>query len=120
MNDVVAAACPTHMFAVYVPHPSPSAKRAPSPSSPSPTSSSTPTAPPSPRSPPPRRSPPVVPLRFLSPEAFAFLHSYLYTQQHALLVAAFAPLCEADLLRLATRAATVHGLWPQRQHARCR
>jgi hypothetical protein len=54
---------------------------------------------------------PAVLLCLPSPETFAMLHSYLYTQQPTYLVAALAPPSEADLLHFAAHAAKVHGLW---------
>ncbi|KAJ7216487.1 hypothetical protein GGX14DRAFT_604899 [Mycena pura] len=66
-----------------------------------------PALPPSqPRTAPPRATLPVVPLRLLSPDTFALLHGYLYTQS----LAALAPLCDADLLQLAAHAHRIRGL----------
>ncbi|KAJ7507370.1 hypothetical protein B0H11DRAFT_1971451 [Mycena galericulata] len=118
MNDIVAAACPTHMFAVYSgASPAFGQKRRISlypahdlvfgthcanlPALPAsrPSASSS------------RATIPVVPLRLPSPETFPLLQSYLYTQQPAVLLASLAPPCESDLLRLAMHANKVHGVW---------
>ncbi|KAJ6588522.1 hypothetical protein B0H19DRAFT_921767 [Mycena capillaripes] len=118
MNDVVASACPTHIFAVYNDAPLalgqkrhvslfpvhdlvmgvhcanlPALPR----SRPSTTSS--------------HATIPVVPLRLPSPETFPLLHAYLYTQQPAILLASLAHPCGSDLLQLATHANKIHGLW---------
>ncbi|KAF8178124.1 hypothetical protein K438DRAFT_1681171 [Mycena galopus ATCC 62051] len=118
MNDVVAAACPTHMLAVYNGAPlSFGQKRHVSlfpvhdlvlrvhcanlptlPLSQPSTSSSHATI-------------PVVHLRLPSPETFPLLHAYLYTQQPATLLASLVHPCESDLLRLATHASKIHGVW---------
>ncbi|KAJ7173127.1 hypothetical protein C8R43DRAFT_1119930 [Mycena crocata] len=118
MNDIVSAACPTHFFAVYGDAPltfgqkrhvslypfhdlvvgAHCANLPALPASQPSTSSS-------------RTTVPVVPLRLPSPETFPLLHAYLYTQQPETLLAALAPPCEADLLRLATHSHKIHGLW---------
>ncbi|KAJ7742741.1 hypothetical protein DFH07DRAFT_1063687 [Mycena maculata] len=114
MNDIVAAACPTHMFAVYGDaSPACGQKRrvtlfpahalvfgthcANLPALPAsqPSTSSA------------RATVPVVPVRLPSPETFPLLQSYLYTQQPPSL----APPCDSDLLRLAPHAKKVYGLW---------
>ncbi|KAK7001060.1 hypothetical protein R3P38DRAFT_3284860 [Favolaschia claudopus] len=118
MNDTVAAACPTHMLAVYTDAPVAfGTKRhvslfpihdivlrahcanlpAFAPSHPS-TSASHATV-------------PVVPLRIPSPETFTLLHGYLYTQHSPSFLAALAPPCASDLLQLTTHASKIHGLW---------
>ncbi|KAJ7481727.1 hypothetical protein FB451DRAFT_1085388 [Mycena latifolia] len=118
MNDAVSAACPTHMLAIYGESPVAFGKKrhvalypfhdlvmgvhcANFPTLPA----SQPDATAS------HATLPVVPLRLPSPETFALLHSYLYTQQPATLLAALAPSCESDLLQLAGHATKVHGLW---------
>ncbi|KAK7042267.1 hypothetical protein R3P38DRAFT_3260301 [Favolaschia claudopus] len=120
MNDTVAAACPTHMLAVYTnapvafgtkrhvslfPHPRHRPPRAL-------------------RQPPriralaplylflardhPRRPPPHPP-----PKTFSLLHGYLYTQHSPLLRRRSRPSVRSriDLLQLATHASKIHGLW---------
>ncbi|KAJ7614622.1 hypothetical protein DFH06DRAFT_1240915 [Mycena polygramma] len=118
MNDSVAAACPTHMLAVYndaqlslgqkcqvslfpihdivlgvhctrLP-------RLPF-SRPSTTAS--------------HATIPVVPIRLPSPETFALLHAYLYTQQPATLIASLERPCGKDILQLAAHANKIQGLW---------
>ncbi|KAJ7701842.1 hypothetical protein B0H17DRAFT_1327468 [Mycena rosella] len=118
MNDVVSAACPTHMFAIYGDAPLAFGQKrhvslfpfhhlvmgvhcAILPTLPA----SQPIATAS------HNTIPVVPLRVPSPETFALLHSYMYTQQPAILLAALAPPCESDILQLASHATKVHGLW---------
>ncbi|KAJ7628617.1 hypothetical protein FB45DRAFT_918767 [Roridomyces roridus] len=54
---------------------------------------------------------PVVPLCLPSLETFPLLHAYLYTQNTPALLASLAPPCEADLLRLTQHARKVYGLW---------
>ncbi|KAJ7173135.1 hypothetical protein C8R43DRAFT_1119937 [Mycena crocata] len=118
MNDIVSTACPTHFFAVYGDTPltfgqkrhvslypfhdlvvgAHCANLPALPASQPSTSSS-------------RTTVPVVPLRLPSPETFPLLHAYLYTQQPETLLAALAPPCESDLLRLATHSHKIHGLW---------
>ncbi|KAJ7177857.1 hypothetical protein C8R46DRAFT_1075129 [Mycena filopes] len=118
MNDVVASACPTHMFAVYNDAPLPLGHKRQVglfpihdlvfgthctslpvlPASQKPSSSSHTTV-------------PVVPLRLPSPETFPLLHAYLYTQQPATLLASLARPCETDLLQLAAHANKIRGLW---------
>ncbi|KAJ7139596.1 hypothetical protein C8R44DRAFT_606082 [Mycena epipterygia] len=118
MNDTVSAACPTHMLAVYGDAPLAFGQKRPvnlypihdlvfgahcaalpslPASQPAPCAS--------------RATIPVVPLRLPSPETFPLLHAHLYTRQPAALLAALAPPCEADLLRLAAHASKVYGLW---------
>ncbi|KAF7342068.1 hypothetical protein MVEN_01794100 [Mycena venus] len=118
MNDVVAAACPTHILAVYNDAPLGfGQKRHVSlfpvhdlvlrvhcaglpalPLSQPSTSSSHATI-------------PIVPLRLPSPETFPLLHAYLYTHQPATLLASLAHPCVSDLVQLATHASKIHGLW---------
>ncbi|KAJ6511428.1 hypothetical protein C8R47DRAFT_963827 [Mycena vitilis] len=118
MNDTVAAACPTHMLAVYNDVPlSLGQKRQVSLfpihdivlgmhcsrlprlpfSRPSTTAS--------------HATIPVVPIRLPSPETFALLHAYLYTQQPATLFASLERPCGNDILRLAAHANKIQGLW---------
>ncbi|KAJ7905119.1 hypothetical protein B0H13DRAFT_1716785 [Mycena leptocephala] len=118
MNDIVAAACPTHVFAVYSDAPLGFGQKrhvslfpvhdlvmgahcvnlpALPTSRPSTTSS--------------RTTIPVVPLCVPSPQTFPLLHAYLYTQQPATLLASLERPCESDLLQLATHANKIHGLW---------
>ncbi|KAF7366433.1 hypothetical protein MSAN_00900200 [Mycena sanguinolenta] len=118
MNDVVAAACPTHMLAVFNDAPlSFGQKRQVSlfpvhdlvlrvhctnlptlPLSQPSTSSSHATV-------------PVIPLRLPSPETFPLLHAYLYTRDSASLLASLRPSCDADMVQLAMHASRIHGLW---------
>ncbi|KAJ7793459.1 hypothetical protein B0H14DRAFT_3889299 [Mycena olivaceomarginata] len=120
MNDTVAAACPTHMLAVYNDAPLGFGKKrhvslfpmhnlvlrthcARLPTLPlSQPSTSSPSA-----------TIPVVPSALPSPETFPLLHAYLYTQQPATLRASLTYPCESasDLLQLATHASKIHGLW---------
>ncbi|KAJ7846101.1 hypothetical protein B0H14DRAFT_2584386 [Mycena olivaceomarginata] len=120
MNDTVAAACPTHMLAVYNDAPlgfgqkrhvslfpmhnlvlRTHCARLPTLPLSQPSTSS------------PSATIPVVPFCLPSPETFPLLHAYLYTQQPATLRAFFAYPCESasDLLQLATHASKIHGLW---------
>ncbi|KAF8178117.1 hypothetical protein K438DRAFT_2022036 [Mycena galopus ATCC 62051] len=117
MNDVVAAACPTHMLAVYNDAPlSLGQKRH---VSLFPVHdlvlrvhcANLPTLPLSQPSTLSRATIPVVPLRLPSPETFPLLHAYLYTQQPSTLLASLGLPCESDLLRLATHASKIYGLW---------
>ncbi|KAJ7248133.1 hypothetical protein B0H12DRAFT_1235051 [Mycena haematopus] len=118
MNDVVAAACPTHMLAVFNDGPlSFGQKRHVSlfpihdlvlrvhctnlpalPQSQPSTSFSHATI-------------PVVPVRLPSPETFPLLHAYLYTRQPATLLASLAHSCDSDMVQLAMHASKIHGLW---------
>ncbi|KAJ7291025.1 hypothetical protein C8J57DRAFT_1271160, partial [Mycena rebaudengoi] len=117
MNDIVVAACPTHMFAVYSNTPlAINQKRRVSlfpihdivfdvhcanlpalPSSHSATVSA-------------HKTIPVVPLCIPSPETFSLLHSYLYTRQPETLLSALDGPCETDFFQLASRAMNIHGL----------
>jgi len=118
MNDVVAAACPTHMLAVYNDAPLALGQKrhvslfpvhdlvlrvhcANLPLLPlsRPSASSS------------HATIPVVPLRLPSPETFPLLHAYLYTQQPTTLLASLAHPCDSDLVQLATHASKIHGLW---------
>ncbi|KAJ6481821.1 hypothetical protein C8R45DRAFT_1215633 [Mycena sanguinolenta] len=118
MNDIVAAACPTHMLAVFNDAPlSLGQKRQVGlfpvhdlvlrvhcanlprlPLSKPSTSSSHATV-------------PVVPLRLPSPETFPLLHAYLYTRDTSSLLASLRPSCDADMVQLAMHASRIHGLW---------
>ncbi|KAJ7291022.1 hypothetical protein C8J57DRAFT_1491541 [Mycena rebaudengoi] len=87
MNDIVAAACPTHIlfpiheivFGVHC------ASLTALPSSHSATVSA-------------HKAIPVVPLCIPSPETFSLLHSYLYTRQPETLLSALDGPCESDFL----------------------
>ncbi|KAJ6618711.1 hypothetical protein B0H10DRAFT_2176175 [Mycena sp. CBHHK59/15] len=120
MNDIVAAACPTHMLAIYADAPlalgqkrhvslfpmhdivfAAHCARLPAfPASQPPSAA-------------PRHTIPVVPLCIPSPETFPLLQSYLYTQQPTMLLTSLQPPrdSETDLLQLATHAMKIHGLW---------
>ncbi|KAJ6591204.1 hypothetical protein DFH09DRAFT_975591 [Mycena vulgaris] len=119
MNDVVSAACPTHMFAIYGDAPLGFGQKrhvSLSPFHDLVMGVHCATLPALPASQPAGESDatatlPVVPLRLPSPETFALLHSWIYTQQPATLLAALAPPCQSDLLQLATHATKIHGLW---------
>ncbi|KAJ7792244.1 hypothetical protein B0H14DRAFT_2394725 [Mycena olivaceomarginata] len=120
MNDTVAAACPTHMLAVYNDAPLGfGQKRHVSlfPMHDLVLRAHCARLPTLPRSQPSTSSPsatiPVVPFCLPSPESFPLLHAYLYTQQPAILRASLAYPCESasDLLQLATHASKIHGLW---------
>ncbi|KAJ7777946.1 hypothetical protein DFH07DRAFT_951026 [Mycena maculata] len=117
-NDMVSAACPTHMFAVYGDASASFGQRPrltlfpahdlifrmhctklPALPTSRPSASSS------------HAALPVVLMRLPSPETFSLLHSYLYTQQPAALLASLAPQCKSDMLHLATHANKIHGLW---------
>ncbi|KAJ7242112.1 hypothetical protein C8J57DRAFT_1244343 [Mycena rebaudengoi] len=118
MNDIVAAACPTHMFAVYSNTPlAINQKRRVSlfpihdivfgvhcanlPALSFSHSATVST----------HKTIPVVPLCIPSPETFPLLHSYLYTRQPETLLSALDRPCETDFLQLASHAMKIHGLW---------
>ncbi|KAJ7216469.1 hypothetical protein GGX14DRAFT_604842 [Mycena pura] len=113
INAAVAAACPTHMLAVYGDVPF-GQKRPVSlfpihdlvfrthcaalPALPPSLSAGSSSA---------HATLPVISLRLPSPETFALLHAYLYTHNLAVL----APPCDGDLLQLVAHAHKIHGLW---------
>ncbi|KAJ7790600.1 hypothetical protein B0H14DRAFT_2939033 [Mycena olivaceomarginata] len=106
MNEIVSAACPTHMFAIYSDTPLTfGQKRQISlyPCSPS-------SLPRKPDATGPNATVPVVPLCLPSPGTFPLLHAYLYTQNPRTL-APLMPLQEASLPQLVVHATKVHGLW---------
>ncbi|KAJ7120971.1 hypothetical protein C8R44DRAFT_705717 [Mycena epipterygia] len=120
MNDIVSAACPTHMFAVFGDAPLGFGQKRPVNLYPihdlvfgahCTTLPALPASQPTASTSTSHAAIPVVPLRLPSPETFPLLHSHLYMQQPAALLAALAPPCEADLLRLAAHARKVYGLW---------
>ncbi|TFK73526.1 hypothetical protein BDN72DRAFT_761686 [Pluteus cervinus] len=123
MNDMVAAACPTHMFAIHGPTASTStAGGAPKRKVTlfpvhhivfAAHCSNLPTMPVSAPHGDKTRTLPVVPLCLPSPDAFPLLQTYLYQKQPQALLASLVPasLDVSDALRLGHQAMVIHGLW---------
>lgn len=120
VNDMVAAACPTHMLAVYSNTPSntPSTTRRKVTLFPThhlvlaahcinlprlPLSTATTST---------KTTLPVIPLCLPSPETFALLQTYLYTKHTTSLLMALLPSNNApDVLSLSRLAMMIHGIW---------
>lgn len=120
MNDAVAAACPTHVLAVYSSTPAPPSQKrkvtlfpahdlllaahcANLPALPASKLSTSSCA---------TATLPVVPLCLPSAEAFPFLQAYLYTKSTASLFTSLLPsAAPVDTVSLAHRATLIHGLW---------
>ncbi|KAJ7788713.1 hypothetical protein B0H14DRAFT_2947509 [Mycena olivaceomarginata] len=102
MNEIVSAACPTHMFAIYSDTPLTFGQKRQISCIPLPSSKPDATG--------PNATVPVVPLCLPSPGTFPLLHAYLYTQNPRTL-APLMPLQEASLPQLVVHATKVHGLW---------
>ncbi|KAJ7906863.1 hypothetical protein B0H13DRAFT_2504695 [Mycena leptocephala] len=118
INDTVSGACPTHMFAIHGDTPLARGQKRHVRLYPfhhlvmAVQCASLPALPPSrPDATLSKAKIPIVPLCLPSPEMFALLHSYLYTQDPATLLAALIPPCESNLMQLAAHTSKVHGLW---------